>query len=592
MSKRITVAVVALIIVALPLVAQNPNASSVERQKMIEAAKKDGPTPKYVRAETPEQRKARLGTVEDPGLDPDPETVWWRFGAPYKIEKFQREWAAYDQPTGYVRPMAMANFAFEIYQQNDKHVWVWIPQATETQQKTVLSGDAPAAQVSPYTPAQLDYLKFIVNEYEALDVAPAGKGLAFEESSEGLPQSGSWRNSAAVADMNGDGFMDIIAPPQRSNAQQQIPAIWLGDGKGGWKNWGTVVWPYEIQYGGVTAGDFNGDKKMDLAFGVHFIGVRVFLHDGKGNFRDASQGMQATDFTTRKVLSTDVDQDGDTDIVAIYEGPGPRREGTPGYEGGKIRVFLNEGKASKWRTLDVANPKDYVGGDWLAIGKFNDDKFPDFVGSSNYFQGTDIMFRSVGRGVWEKVDGRDGKLVPFLSMYSAVTAARVASKKIDDAIVSFQRNWPEQIDPALIARPNLRNFVGIDRVSFESGEPKRVPIVRYDSTRPITGMASADFDRDGNMDLIYTKFDPREFVVLLGDGKGGFRRAQLSGLIAENKPNYDLTIADMNKDGRPDVLVMYESTAQSAFGKQDGAIKVFLNRGVVAADTKSAAAAR
>ncbi len=95
------------------------------------------------------------------------------------------------------------------------------------------------------------------------------------------------------------------------------------------------------------------------------------------------------------------------------------------------------------------------------------------------------------------------------------------------------------------------------------------------------GLATGDFDGDGNLDLIFTRYDPREFVILLGDGKGGFTRANIEGLQAEPNTNYDLRVADVNGDGKPDVIIMYESGATTRLAHQDGSIHVFLNRGTV-----------
>jgi hypothetical protein len=574
MSIRSVAAVLLSILIAAGALAQvRPEPAGTPPEKM------DGGAPSYVRPETPEQRRTRLGTAEDPGHNPDPKVEYWRFGHRYIIEKYDRKFAAYDAGPGQVRPFAMANFAYEIYQQNDKYVWVWMPLPDPQPEPTPGSRplhDAPAEKVSPFTKEQTDYLKKIAPEYEPVSVPTSGRTVRFEESSQGLPTGGSWRNSGDLADMNGDGHVDVLAPPQRG--MSTLPTVFLGDGKGGWKIWNSV-WPYEIQYGNVIAADFNGDKKMDVAAGVHLAGVRVFLGDGKGNFTDASKGLPMRDFPTRRVVASDVDADGDQDLLAIYEGP----SGMGGVNGSRVRAFLNQNRASEWKWVNAAAPEDINGGDWLATGRFNDDKYPDFVTSSNYFQATDLLYRSVGAAKWEKFPS-DGFLIPFLSVHSAVATGRLSSKKYDDAVISFSRHWPKEIDPSIVATPTLNaGMVGLDRISFAGREPKRVPLVRFASERAIGGVAVADFDGDRNADIIYTQYDPREFVLLLGDGKGGFVRATLEGIQAEENPNYDVHVGDVNADGRLDVMVMYESNAESRLGEQNGSIHVFLNRGPVKA---------
>ncbi|HEV7425340.1 MAG TPA: hypothetical protein VGQ46_03160, partial [Thermoanaerobaculia bacterium] len=66
---------------------------------------------------------------------------------------------------------------------------------------------------------------------------------------------------------------------------------------------------------------------------------------------------------------------------------------------------------------------------------------------------------------------------------------------------------------------------------------------------------------------------------LLGDGKGGFTQTATEGLPLLDLVSYDIKVADVNKDGRPDVVIMYESGAKTAFAPQDGSVRVYLNRG-------------
>jgi len=574
MLKRSTIAVLLSISVTVPVFTQVTSTASAGASS---SAQIDGGTPAYIKAETAEQRRLRLGTAEDPGLNPDPKKEFWRYGHRYVIERFERQFAAYDAPPGQVRPFAMANFAYEIYQQNEKYVWTWMPLPVEetTQQASAAQRhvvDAPAAKVTPYTEVQIDYLRKIAPEYEPLEPAKSSKTLRFEASSNGLPDGGSWRNSGAFADMNGDGFIDIVAPPQRGLTM--LPSIFLGDGKGNWKIW-KAVWPYEFQYGSMVAADFNGDKKMDVAAGIHLTGVRVFLGDGKGNFKDASKGLPIRDFPTRRIVVGDFDRDGDPDLMAIYEGP----TGASAAQGGaRVRAYLNENKATEWKGVPASAPQDVAGGDWLATGRFNSDNIPDFVTSSNFYQATDLLYRSTGKAKWQKVKS-DGFIVPYLSIHTAVAAGPFSSAKLDDALIAYQRHWPTELDTSIVRKPSLGRAMGIDRITFTGSEPKRIPVVRFEADGPIGGIGVADFDGDKNMDFIYSRYSPREFVLMLGDGKGGFTRAAIEGMPTQAAPNYDVHVGDVNGDKRPDIMVMYESNAESRLGFQNGAIQVFLNRG-------------
>lgn len=540
----------------------------------------DGGIPTWIRPETPEQRRDRIGTAEDPGLDPDPKKEWYRFGRTYTIEKYDRRWESHDnvEDPAHVRPFGFVNFVAEIYQQNEKWVWVWVPTDIGKPMSEQQAMEGVVSEVEPYTEPQMAYLRKIQPEFAPLEPPASNKSLRFEQSSDGLPTSGSWRNSMAVADMNNDGNPDIVVPAQRGGGRQ-IPAIFLGDGTGKWKIWSTVVWPYEIQYGGVTAADFNKDGNKDLAFAVHLTGVRVWLGDGKGNFTDSSEGLPVSDYPTRRVVAADLDGDTWTDVLAISEGASPTRK----IEVGKVRAFFNRSRGKKWEAADAAAPKHILGGDWLAVGKFNRDKFADFVGASNYYQASELIYLSKAAKQWAPVSS-DGDIVPYLSYYWGLATGRFSSKQLDDAIMAYTRFWPDNVNPKKIPTPPLTKVAGVDRVTFTGKQATRTPIIRFDSNRAILGLGSGDFDGDGNLDVIFDRYHPsREFVLLLGDGKGNFARGKLEGIRPDENTNYDLTVADVNKDGRPDVLVMYESQSESRFGIQDGSIRVFLNRGAAPA---------
>jgi hypothetical protein len=112
----------------------------------------------------------------------------------------------------------------------------------------------------------------------------------------------------------------------------------------------------------------------------------------------------------------------------------------------------------------------------------------------------------------------------------------------------------------------VKSIVGIDRISL-APQPKRTPIVRFAGQRAIAGLALGDFDGDGNRHHLHAIRSSRG-GHLLGDGKGGFTRAAVEGLKLEPNTNYDIKVADVNGDGRPDVILMYESSSATALSAE------------------------
>ena len=72
---------------------------------------------------------------------------------------------------------------------------------------------------------------------------------------------------------------------------------------------------------------------------------------------------------------------------------------------------------------------------------------------------------------------------------------------------------------------------------------------------PYQRLRSADFNKDGKMDVVTTGIDQNAITVLLGDGRGGFNEAHGSPFPAGEAP-WAQVIDDINQDGNLDVAVI------------------------------------
>ncbi len=149
------------------------------------------------------------------------------------------------------------------------------------------------------------------------------KPIVIAPLSKGLPEDGLWRQNIVLYDVNGDGFLDIIAPPPRiAPANKRHPHVFI------WNN-SLSVWEQDAftfplgvdyDYGSIAVGDINKDGYFDLVLAQHSGNIRVLLNNGKKAFYETSFPLKES-FKSRSVILVDINNDGRLDIVAVSEAP-------------------------------------------------------------------------------------------------------------------------------------------------------------------------------------------------------------------------------------------------------------------------------
>jgi hypothetical protein len=119
-----------------------------------------------------------------------------------------------------------------------------------------------------------------------------------------------------IGDFNGDGKLDVALAGYTSSTQEVIQ-IMLGKGDGTFTKGQTINLASNINAITITSGDFDGDGKLDLAFGSNTMN-KVFFYKGSGTGTFTSAGSISVGSSTSsmaEVKAGDFNNDGKVDLV-------------------------------------------------------------------------------------------------------------------------------------------------------------------------------------------------------------------------------------------------------------------------------------
>ena len=327
----------------------------------------------------------------------------------------------------------------------------------------------------------------------------------------------------ALADVNGDGRLDLFVGARVIPGAWPIPAashLYLRTADGGWTE-DTVNAALFSHLGLVSSAvftDFDGDGKPDLVVAAEWGPIRLLHNDG-GRFRDVTKDYQLSTRTSRWIglAAGDFDGDGRMDLVAT-----------------------SWGRNTPW---EATSQRPYE----LLVG--------DFGGA-----GTGLVFARR-----DSATGREMPLQPF-------TQISAAFPSIHDRIVTFANYSKASVDQIL--GPAATRAVRVGATSFDHilllnrGDHFEVhTLPELAQAAPASGIVVGDFDGDGHEDIFLAqnffpteietpRFDAGVGLLLLGDGKGGFRPLGVreSGISTPGDQR-GAAASDYDGDGRLDIAV-------------------------------------
>ncbi|HMV49372.1 MAG TPA: FG-GAP-like repeat-containing protein [Blastocatellia bacterium] len=327
-------------------------------------------------------------------------------------------------------------------------------------------------------------------------------------------------NALAVADFNGDGRPDLAA------AVDATPVL-LGRGDGTFT--AAAALPGNFTFASVAAADFNTDGKMDFA-AVTFSGEsRLMTGNGDGTF---AQGAPITtgsfSSTNSAITAVELNNDGKPDLFICF--------------GSTARAYLNNGAGGFTAAGQVQIANSLNG---FALGDFNGDGNRDLVLSS--FVDPYRLYLGDGRGAF-------GAPASLPSGGGALTVADLNKDGRPDLIGAGSGSIGTKSGSVVVLLNSAGGFTA--RNTYLAGRAVSMAVV-------------ADFNLDGQPDVIAANQDTDSFPVfptltfLAGDGTGRL----LSGLqIPESAGISEITVADLNQDNRPDVIL----TGSQSFSSNNG----------------------
>jgi hypothetical protein len=392
--------------------------------------------------------------------------------------------------------------------------------------------------------------------------------------------------SVAIMDVNHDGYPDLLVANQSTETSSNSAlGVLLG------KADGTFQAPVTYNLAGVDAeslaiADVNGDGNPDVLVSNFYEylcnlcapgAISVALGNGDGTFQAAldyaSGGTSVPGgINPESSAAADFNNDGNLDLVVANQCPasGPCTNGT-------VAVFLGNGRGNFQPPLAYSSGGAQA--DSVAVADLNLDGNKDIV-VANYCASADCSSTGSVGVLLGNGDGTFQTAVTYNSTGFQTVSIAVADVNGDD------------IPDIVLANSCVNNndcSTGSVDVFLGNGDGTFQVPISYNSGGSFTGAVTvADVNGDNRPDIIVANGCGQGFdcvdgpnvggvAVLLNKGNGTFHAAVIYPSGGENAES--LAVADMNGDGKPDLIVANNCAVVTFGACPGGGIAILLGDG-------------